>query len=571
MENKNNIYIPHEIFQDLKNKKYKLGQGFKQFDFIDEINKGVMFFDDEGYIDPKRFEIENITPKYVLLPRFFWLENLDKLEEFISVDNQGNKWYGSELIKQDFDLIKKYQIKDKSQKNYEVLINPRENQLPVLEELNKRLEQFNFIRGILQAAPGTGKTYMSINFASRFKKTLIVVPKNVLVDQWIEAVKSFTNLNNENILILEGSSTQEINKVNDESIKIIITKPQSLLSQIKRHNYLDLTEFYSNIDFIIYDECHGAGAEGFSKTLSLFKTPNILGLTATPFRKGLNEFLLINSIGDVFIEADAKVLTPQVIIQSLPKTFVDFSDKEMFALKQRFNNDYPLFLALFNSYLNSKTNYLNHIAEWVHWARSNNHQAVVLFSTNKLAKRQFNLILEKNPEYQNEILYLTGNSKNDAIQIAKDQNKKLKVDLKEYKEELNIKVKAKEIRRKEADALYKEERERLKEIMDINIQNSLDLYFKKIKESKIIISNFSLLREGFDKPDLSFVVFGSPIIGKITLIQTLGRVTRLSDDKPNPIALFPVTEVFEAFSPRVKNIIINNIRGTYPDAQIVNR
>jgi len=572
MQFKSNIFIPYEIFQELKNKKYKLGQGIKQFKFSEEIDQGVMFFDEnQNYIDPKRFEIENIKPSWVLLPRFFWLENLDKLEEFFAIDNQGNKWFGADLIKFDLDLIKDYQVNLNS-KEYEIKIQPRENQIPILEELNKRLKNFNYIRGILQAAPGTGKTYMSINFAQKFNKTLIIVPKNVLVDQWIESILEFTNLSKDNIGIIEGSNLNKIKEIiNNENIKMIITKPQSLLSQIKLHKYFDLISLYKDINFVIYDECHSAGAEGFSKALSLFKTPNILGLTATPFRKGLNEFLLVNSIGDVIIEADAKVLIPNVILQYLPKSFIEFNEKEIFALKQRFQNDYPMFLALFNSYLLRKQNYFEFLAQWNKWARENNHEVVILFSTNKLAKKQFNTIIEKNPEYKDEILYLTGNSKNDALQIAKNQNKLLREDLKKIKEELNQKVKNKEIKRKEADQIYKEEREKYKELMDLNIQNSLDLYFKKIKEAKIIVSNFSLLREGFDKPKLSFVIFGSPIIGKITIIQTLGRITRLAEDKPTPIALFPITEVFESFSPRVKNIIINNVRSTYSNAKIMQR
>ena len=569
--NKSNIYIPYEIYQELKNKKYKLSQGIKQFNFQEDIDNGVMFFDeDDNFIDPRRFDIEDIKPSFVLLPRFFWLENLDKLEEFFAVDDQGNKWYGADLIKNDFNLIKNYSP-DLNYNNYNIKVQPRENQVPILDELNQRLKNFNYIRGILQAAPGTGKTYMSINFSKVFKKTLIIVPKNVLVDQWLESILTFTNLQKENIYILEGSKLNEIQENLNKNIKIIITKPQSLLSQIKKNKILDLIDLYSKIDFVIYDECHSAGAEGFSKTLSLFKTPNILGLTATPFRKGLNEFLLINSIGDVIIEADAKVLTPNIIIQYLPKTFIDFSEKEIFALKQRFQNDYPMFLALFNSYLLRKPNYFDFLAQWNDWARKNNHEVVILFSTNKLAKKQYNTIIEKNPEYKDEILYLTGNSKNDALQIAKDQNKLLRVELKKIKEELNQKVKNKELKRKDADVIYKEERKKFKEAMDLNIQNSLDLYFKKIKEAKIIVSNFSLLREGFDKPKLSFVIFGSPIVGKITIIQTLGRITRIAEDKPQPIALFPVTEVFESFSPRVKLIITNNVKSTYPEAKIIQR
>ena len=561
-------YIPYEIFKKLQKIKIK---GIKQFKWEEESRNCVMYFDQNGYIDPKRFEIENIIPTHVLLPRFFWLENLDILEEFIAIDNRGHKWFGSDLIKVEFNNINAYYKKNNEFKKefYNLKIKPRENQVPILEELNKRLDNFNYIRGILQAAPGTGKTYMSINFAKRFNKTLVIVPKNVLVDQWLENFLNYTDLTKNDIGIIEGSDINDIQEIL-KSKKIFITKPQSLLSQIKRNDINQLFSLYELIDLVIYDECHSAGAEGFSKTLSLFRTPNILGLTATPFRKGINEFLLINSIGDVVIEADAEVLTPNIILQYFPNLFMNFTEKEIFALRQRIN-DYPMLLALYNSYLLRKPQYFEMLREWVKWAQDQNRDTVVLFSTNKLAKKQYNTILEKYPEFEDKMLYLTGNSKNDALAIAKAQNKKLREDLKKIKEELNQKVKNKELKRKEADELYKIEREKIKEIQELNIQRSLDLYFKKIKEAKIIISNFSLLREGFDKPSLSFVIFGSPIIGKITVIQTLGRITRLYEDKPTPIALFPITEAFESLNPKVKIIIINNIKSTYPKARIIQK
>ena len=572
---KNITYIPRFVFDELKNPKYQIGKEIKNFKFYDE-NEGadqtVMFFDkDYNYIDPKRFEIENILPEYVLLPKFFWIENLDKLEDFVCIDNSGNKYYLTDFFKEEpkeTNLDHLDQQEKSLEAPYCMTAQPRENQVPILEAIYKSREELGYLRGILQAAPGVGKTFMGITIGSSelYQKTLIIVPKNVLVDQWVEAIMNFTDLKEENILILQGSDQDEITKVQDKNIKIIITKPQSLISQLKRNTFFDLYEAYSCIDLVIYDECHSAGATGFSKVTSLFKTNNILGLTATPFRRGINEFLLINSIGDIIIEADAEVLTPDIFIQKIPQSFIKFPDKEMFALKQRLH-DYPMMLSLFNMYLNFKKEYLNFLADWVKWARDQDREAVILFSTNKLASNLKKSFEEKFPDHPDEVLMLTGNSKNDALNIAKAQNKKLREELKEYKEELNEKVKNKELKRKEADALYKERRLKFKEIQDLNIEKSIELYHKKIKEAKIIVSNFSLLREGFDKPNLSFVIFGSPVIGKITIVQTLGRITRLYDGKPTPVALFPILEAFESLNKSVEIIIKNNVRSTYPNAK----
>ena len=446
---------------------------------------------------------------------------------------------------------------------YEMKIQPRDNQKEILKFLFNHFKKHKHINGILQAAPGTGKTFMSIYFGQIFEKILIIVPKNVLVDQWIKAFLQFTDLTETDIGIIEGSDIKNIQESIDK--KVIITKPQSLISQIKRIKYHDLINLYSKVDFVIFDECHGAGAEGFSKALSIFKTVNILGLTATPFRRGINEFLLKNSIGDVLIEAEAQVLTPEIYFRYLPNDYIKFSESEMKKILQQ--SEYPMKLAFFNMFLEKKLNYIEHVTEWIKWARDQDREIVILFSTNKLGKKLLNFLIAKYPQLEEETLFLTGNSKKDSLEIAKIKNRELKYELKLFKEELNQKVKNKELKRKEADTIYKKKREEIKNLQDINLKRAMDLYDEKIRESKIIISNFSLLREGFDKPMLSTVIFGSPVIGKIPVIQSLGRITRLAD-KPQPLALFLIPEAFLRINPNVFKILQNNIKSTYQDAKV---
>jgi len=563
---KNTIYITYETFNLLK--RINLAKGINQFN-MDQIEDCVMFFDENhNWIDPQRLKIEDVRIYYVLLPRFIWLENLDKLEDFLLVDNDGNKITVIDYIKIEEESIKRYKENNSNynENYYNSLVEPRENQVPIIEEINKNLKEKEYIRGILQAAPGTGKTFMSIYFAKKFKKTLIIVPKNVLVDQWIKAIVQFTNLTEENIGIIQGSDKKDIIEVmNNQDKKIILTKPQSLISQIKRIPFNDLQELYKDIQLVVFDECHNAGAEGFSKSLSIFRTPNILGLTATPYRRGINEFLLKNSIGEVIIEADAEVLTPDVYFRILSKNHIQFTEDEVRKIKMQM--EYPMKLAFFNMFLQHKIEYMEHLADWLKWSYDQGRESVILFSTNKLGKQLEKFLTAKYQDLDG-VLFLTGNSKNDAINIAKVKNREIREKLKDYKEELNQKVKDKELKRKEADGLYKEKRIEYKELQDLNTKRATDLYDEKIRESKIIISNFSLLREGFDKPMLSFVIFGSPVIGRIPVIQSLGRITRLADNKQTPIALFPIPETFLEINDKTFRILENNIKSTYPKANI---
>jgi len=559
------IFVDYLIYNEIKNHKYGLDKGISNFK-INELDEGVIFFDEDNkYIDPKRFEFENIKVNKVLIPRFIWEEFYDKLNNFRVLDIKNSKNIEFlDFFKEEISLKKQYK-KVKLKQEFKMKFGPRENQKDSIKAIFNKLKD-GTIRGILKGLPGIGKTFLSIYLASYFKKTLIVVPKTVLVDQWISEILSFTELKENEIQEIQGSNLKEIEEVlNNPNIKIVISKPQSILSQIKRINTLDLINLYSSIDLAVIDECHNFGALGYSKVCSILKTPNIFGVTATPKRKGLNDFLLKTSIGEVFYEAEAEVLTPKVTIQTIPQEKIPFAEKEIKILNMK-RGDYIQFLTFFNMFLANKKEYFDYLAQWVYYQKAFDHKSVVLFNTIKMIKMMEKSLLQINPKLN--VLALTGNSKKDALNIAKDKNKILREELKRLKEELDIKVKNKEIKRKEANEIYKEERLKSKELQELNIESSLLIYKQEIKNADIILGTYGLLREGFDKPELSHVIFGSPVIGLTSLIQVLGRITRLFDGKPMPLAQFFLHEIFLEQNKHAIKTIINNIKSEYPLAEI---
>ena len=317
------LIVDFEIFKELKNSKYKLDQEIREFKIENEFEEAVIFFDENmNYIDPERFEFEDIKVDKVLLPRFIWKVNMDKLENFrclVSKNNISKNYSLIDFISQEEKQKDLYKINDFTPKTFKITSTElRDNQIPIIEYFKNYMEKTKTLSGILQAAPGTGKTFMSIYLSQYFKKPLIIVPKNILADQWKEAILQFTDLKEDEIGIIEGSDPKKIQSIIDSS-KILITKPQSLTSQIKRLNVHELINIYKVFDLVIIDECHNFGALGYSKTVSLFSTCNVFGLTASPWRRGINEFLLKNSTGEVLYEADAEVLTPDVFIQKYLK------------------------------------------------------------------------------------------------------------------------------------------------------------------------------------------------------------------------------------------------------------
>lgn len=125
---------------------------------------------------------------------------------------------------------------------------------------------------ILTVPCGYGKTIMSLWCASLIgKKTLIVVHKEFLMNQFIGEIRRF--MPDAKIGKIQG-------KVCDiEDKDIVIGMLQSLVSK----DYDD--NIFEAFGMVIFDECHHLAAEVFSRVLSFLGCWRMLGLSATPDRK----------------------------------------------------------------------------------------------------------------------------------------------------------------------------------------------------------------------------------------------------------------------------------------------
>ena len=68
----------------------------------------------------------------------------------------------------------------------------------------------------------------------------------------------------------------------------------------------------SQFGLVIYDEVHATSSTSiYSKVNILFRTPNVLGLSATPFHQGMAKILMENTIGSLIFESNEYEMTPE--------------------------------------------------------------------------------------------------------------------------------------------------------------------------------------------------------------------------------------------------------------------
>jgi len=151
----------------------------------------------------------------------------------------------------------------------------------------KVIESLRTRSGCILCLPtGYGKTTVALHVLSCMgTKTLIVVHKEFLLNQWVEKIKQF--LPTARIGRIQGSHVD----VDDKDIVM------GMLQSLSMRDY-DPSVFHG-FGLTIFDETHHVCTRTFSKVFSKFNTPFVLGLSATIERKdGLTKILHL-FLGDV--------------------------------------------------------------------------------------------------------------------------------------------------------------------------------------------------------------------------------------------------------------------------------
>lgn len=151
----------------------------------------------------------------------------------------------------------------------------------------------NYGGGLLELRCGGGKTVCGLNIISKLKKkTLIIVHKEFLMNQWIERINDF--LPNSRIGIIQGTTIDIDNK------DIVIGMLQSL--SMKDYD----STIFNSFGLTIIDEVHHISSEVFSKVLFKLVTKFMLGLSATMNRKDGTTKIFKMFLGEIVFKVDNK-------------------------------------------------------------------------------------------------------------------------------------------------------------------------------------------------------------------------------------------------------------------------
>ncbi len=266
----------------------------------------------EKELEERSFDVYYEDENYLVLPKFTPNIQLN-LKDPIQIDNIFyNKInftiskYGYKKISNGFKFtgnlrdVQKIIIKTSLEK---MGLNP--------EEPTNHLDSKKPKGGLLKLGCGIGKTIMAIYLSHLLKlKTLVIVHKEFLQDQWIERFKQFTDAK-------IGTIRQD--KVDVQGKDVVI----GMLQSIAMKDYDE--DIFNDFGLVIYDEVHHVASKIYSQALLKTSAEYTIGLSATPERSdGLTK--IINwYIGDILYQMekkiDYKVLVKKILFRSDDETF----------------------------------------------------------------------------------------------------------------------------------------------------------------------------------------------------------------------------------------------------------
>ena len=167
----------------------------------------------------------------------------------------------------------------------------RDYQVEVVDAF--RSATINSSGGLVNLPCGYGKTTVALNIVSVMrKKTLIIVHKEFLLNQWVERIQQY--LPSARVGRIQGQI------IDIEGKDIVI----GMLQSLSMKDYED--SVFSSFGMLLIDEVHHIGSEVFSCALYKIVTKYTLGLSATMDRKDGTTYVFKMFLGDIVYKISEK-------------------------------------------------------------------------------------------------------------------------------------------------------------------------------------------------------------------------------------------------------------------------
>ncbi len=206
-------------------------------------------------------------------------------DEFENLFNNHSIKITDEILNQYSSTWKK--PKFQSDEINDKIFEPHGAQIEALYNLNQSRKE-GYDKGLVVAATGIGKTYLSAFDCKNYEKILFLAHREELI---IQASKTFRNIHK------NKSQGFFYGKLKDTNKDITF----ALVETLGKKQYLNENYFKNDyFDYIIIDEFHHAVAKNYQNILNYFKPKFLLGLTATPERLDAKDIFALCDYNTVY-------------------------------------------------------------------------------------------------------------------------------------------------------------------------------------------------------------------------------------------------------------------------------
>lgn len=141
--------------------------------------------------------------------------------------------------------------------------------------------------GVLAATTAFGKTVLAASLiAERARNTLVLVHRRELLDQWLERLRSFLNVDPKQIGIVGGGKRKPTGIIDVALIQSLVRKGE-------------VSDLVGEYGHLVVDECHHLSAASFELVARRSKARFVLGLSATVARKDGHHPIIFMQCGPV--------------------------------------------------------------------------------------------------------------------------------------------------------------------------------------------------------------------------------------------------------------------------------